>query len=68
MNSGMTDKLQEGECDTEEETLASRGNGQWVFLQRAILPQVLARSYSIIRNEQADGQMRRANSREPAAA
>jgi hypothetical protein len=36
--------------------------------QRAILPQVLARSYSIIRNEQADGQMRRANSREPTAA
>jgi hypothetical protein len=27
--SGMTDKLQEGEWDTEEETLASRGNGQY---------------------------------------
>jgi hypothetical protein len=25
----MTDKLQEGEWDTEEETLASRGNGQY---------------------------------------
>jgi hypothetical protein len=25
----MTDKLQEGEWETEEETLASRGNGQY---------------------------------------